>query len=72
MEAMVDTLGNERWEGYLITDSKYTDVKLIFYIVITFVAGVNIKNFVDVNMDSRKINRVTEMSSNRQSILKNG
>lgn len=33
---------------------------------------VNIKNFVDVNMDSRKINRVTEMSSNRQSILKNG
>ena len=33
---------------------------------------VNIRNFVDVNMDSRKINRITEESSNRQAILRNG
>lgn len=45
MEIMVDTMGNERWENYLVTDSRYSYVTFIFYSVITFISGINIKNY---------------------------
>lgn len=45
MTAMVDILENEKWETYLVTDSGYTSVTLIFYSVITLIAGLNIKSY---------------------------
>ena len=47
METMVDIIGNERWEKYLINESGYTSVTLIFYTVITLIAA----------FDNRKYNK---------------
>ena len=49
LQAMVDFLGNERWENYLVTDSRYSYVTFIFYLVITLVSGLNIKRYHAVN-----------------------
>lgn len=45
METMVETIDNERWDKYLITDSGYSYVTFIFYLVITLVSGLNIKKY---------------------------
>lgn len=45
MATMVDLLENEKWESYLVTDSGYSSVTLIFYSVITLIAGLNIKQY---------------------------
>lgn len=45
MTTMVDILENEKWEAYLVTDSGYSSVTLIFYSVITLIAGLNIKSY---------------------------
>lgn len=47
METMVDILGNEKWESYLVTDSKYTYVTFIFYVTIVAVSFINIKRYSD-------------------------
>lgn len=45
IEKMVEALDNEKWESYLITNSGYTYVTFIFYIVITFIAFWNFKKY---------------------------
>lgn len=45
MTTMVEFLENEKWEDYLVTDSGYSSVTLIFYSVITLIAGLNIKQY---------------------------
>lgn len=55
IEAMVETMGNERWESYLVTDSRYSFVTLIFYVVITFIAGINLKNYNTVEPDNANL-----------------
>lgn len=45
MEKMVEALGYEKWESYLVTDSGYTYVTFIFYTVITLIAFWNFKNY---------------------------
>ena len=45
MESMVTAIDNERWEQYLVTDSGYSYVTFIFYLVITLVSGFNIKRY---------------------------
>ena len=45
METMVSILGNEKWEGYLVTDSGYSYVTFIFYTTITAVSYINIKGY---------------------------
>lgn len=49
VETMVEYMGNERWENYLVTDSRYSYVTFIFYLVITLVSGLNIKRYHAVN-----------------------
>ncbi len=49
MESMVEAIDNERWEKYLVTDSGYSYVTFIFYLVITLVSSLNIKRYHAVN-----------------------
>lgn len=55
METMVDVLGNEKWETYLVTESNYTYVTFIFYTVITIIAFLNFKNYNLEEPDSAKL-----------------
>lgn len=45
METMVSILGNEKWEGYLVTDSGYSYVTFIFYVTVTIASYINIKGY---------------------------
>ena len=55
MEAMVDMLGNEKWESYLITDSQYTYVTFIFYVTIVAVSFINIKRYSDYQQGEARL-----------------
>lgn len=51
METMVNIMGNEKWETYLVSESQYTYTTFIFYVVITITAFLDFKqyNAVDSN-----------------------
>lgn len=54
METMVSVIGNEKWEDYLVNDSKYSSVTFIFYAAITFVSLLNFKGYNEAHpADSR-------------------
>ena len=48
---MVNIMGNEKWETYLMSESQYTYTTFIFYVVITIVTFLDFKqyNAVDSN-----------------------
>lgn len=46
MEAMVTVMGNEKWEDYLVRDSSYSYVTLIFYFTIVGISLANIKGYL--------------------------
>ena len=43
---IVDVIGNEKWEGYLVEEKGYTSTTLVFYTVITLIASFNAKNYI--------------------------
>lgn len=45
MQIMVDALDSKRYASYLVTNSGYSFTTLIFYAVITMIAGVNFKSY---------------------------
>ena len=45
MQLMVDTLDSERYETYLVSDSRYSSVTLIFYAILTIFSAFNLKNY---------------------------
>lgn len=45
ISSMVDMLGNDHFESYLVNDSSYSYVTFMFYTVITFIAFIASKNY---------------------------
>lgn len=55
MSTMVQMLGNEHFEGYLVNKSGYTYVTFIFYAVITCLAYLNFKKYSECEPGSAKL-----------------
>lgn len=55
METMVQIIGNEKWEDYLVKDSDYSYVSLIYYIVITSIGFLNYKNYKNAEPEHAKM-----------------
>ncbi len=55
LSSMVEIIGNEKWEGYLVNESDYTYVTFIFYSVITLIAFLYFRNYNEEEPDVAKL-----------------
>ncbi len=55
METLVKIMGNEKWEGYLVNDSNYSYVKLIYYTVITSIGFLNFRNYKKADSENARM-----------------
>lgn len=55
METMVQIIGNEKWEDYLVKDSDYSYVSLIYYLLITSIGFLNYKNYKNAEPEHAKM-----------------
>ena len=55
MSTMVDILGNEHFESYLLNESSYSYVTFIFYVVITIISFLNFKSYNESDPEFAKL-----------------
>lgn len=55
MSTMVEILGNEHFETYLLNESSYTYVTFIFYAVITIISYLNFKSYNESDPEYAKL-----------------
>lgn len=55
MSTMVEIMGNEHFETYLINESSYSYVTFIFYVVITMISYLNFKSYSESDPEYAKL-----------------
>lgn len=55
MSTMVEILGNEHFETYLINESSYSYVTFIFYVVVTMISYLNFKSYNESDPEYAKL-----------------